>query len=176
MVTPRVVTLIGTPRPRSQTRAVAALAARAIGGRIGPVEQEILDLSALAAALGSASASAVVETAVEMVREADVLVVASPSHKGTYTGLLKTFLDRLPSGALTSAVALPLLVLSDPRHALAVEVHLRPALVELGAFVPTPGAVLLESRIERAGEILDGWAGQVAPQVAAVLGTRAAAA
>ncbi|MFB4307165.1 NAD(P)H-dependent oxidoreductase [Actinomadura sp. GTD37] len=175
-MTPRIVTLIGDPRPRSQTRAAAALAAKSVGGRVGPADQEILDLSALAAPLGSASASAVVETAVEMVAEADVLVVASPSHRGTYSGLLKTFLDRLPGGALTGSVALPLLVLSDPRHALAVDVHLRPALVELGAFVPTPGAVLLESRIERAGAILDGWAGQVAPQVAAALAVRATAA
>lgn len=168
----RVVTLVGNPRPRSRTRAVAALAAEAVAGRIGAADQEIIDLSALAVGLVSASPPAAVEKAQQAVLGADVLVVASPTYKGTYTGLLKLFLDRLPGGALTSAAALPLLVMGDARHALAVEVHLRPVLVELGAFVPTPGAVLLEAEIDRAGEILDGWAGRVAPQVAAVLGGR----
>lgn len=172
----RVVVLVGNPRPRSRTRAVAVLAAEAVGGRIGPADQEIIDLSALAVGLGSSSVPAAVEKAEQAVLAADVLVVASPTYKGTYTGLLKTFLDRLPGAALASAAALPLMVMGNARHALAVEVHLRAVLVELGAFVPTPGAVLLEEQVERAGEILDGWAGRVAPQVAAVLGGRSAVA
>ncbi|MFI0408090.1 NADPH-dependent FMN reductase [Actinomadura sp. 3N508] len=172
----RIVTLVGNPRPDSRTRAVAIQAAEIVSGRVGAAGQEILDLSALAAALASPSASAVVEVAVETVRGADVLVVATPTYKGTYTGLLKVFLDRLPGAALASAVALPLMVMGDARHALAVEVHLRPVLVELGAFVPTPGAVLLEDRIGQAGEILDGWADRIAPQVVPVLAGRTAVA
>jgi FMN reductase len=70
-----------------------------------------------------------VEVALELVRDADYLVVASPTYKATYTGLLKAFLDRLPPAALTGTVALPILVMGDAKHALAVEVHLRPLLV-----------------------------------------------
>ncbi|TYB44124.1 NADPH-dependent FMN reductase [Actinomadura chibensis] len=165
----RIVSLIGNPRPESRTRAAAVQAAELVGGRIGPVEQEVLDLSALAPALGAPSASAAVEAAVQTVLDADVLVVASPTYKGAYTGLLKTFLDRLSSGALASTVALPLMVMGDARHALAVEVHLRPVLVELGAFVPTPGGVLLESQFDQADKVLDAWARRVAPQVEAAV-------
>ncbi|TDC70980.1 NADPH-dependent oxidoreductase [Actinomadura sp. GC306] len=167
--------MVGNPRPRSRTRAVAVLAAEALTGRLGSAAgREIVDLSALAAGLGSAAAPAALQAAERTVQDADVLVVASPTYKGTYTGLLKTFLDRLPGGALASAVALPLMVLGDARHALAVEVHLRPLLTELGAFVPTPGAVVPENRIEQAGELLDAWAAQVAPQVAGLLAARTA--
>ncbi|MGH3241480.1 MAG: NADPH-dependent FMN reductase [Spirillospora sp.] len=165
----RIVTVVGNPRPNSRTRGVAVQAAEIVGGHFGAVDHEVLDLSALAAGLGSSSASAVVEAAVRTVLDADVLVVATPTYKGTYTGLLKTFLDRLPGAALDSVVALPLMVLGDARHSLAVEVHLRPVLVELGAFVPTPGAVVLEEQIECAGEILNAWADRIALQVVPVL-------
>jgi FMN reductase len=56
--------------------------------------------------------------------------------------------------------------MGDARHALAVEVHFRPLLVELGAFVPTPGLALLESELP-GGERLTQWADQVGPQLAA---------
>ena len=36
--------------------------------------------------------------------------MASPTYKGTYTGLLKVFLDRLDYQALSSVIALPMLV------------------------------------------------------------------
>jgi FMN reductase len=68
------------------------------------------------------------------------LLVASPTYKGTYTGLLKVFLDQMPHQALAGTAAFPLLVMRLPQHALAVEVHLRPLLVELGANLPTPGS------------------------------------
>jgi FMN reductase len=163
-----IVTLIGNPREGSRTGTVAVAAAQAVAARIGSAgPHEIVDLSALGPQLLSPGASAAVETAVELVTEARVLVVASPTYKGTYTGLLKSFLDRLPPDALAGTAALPLLVMGDPRHALAVEVHLRPLLVELGATVPTPGLALLEAQLPRLEEVVTSWAGRVAPQVAA---------
>ena len=66
-------------------------------------------------------------------------------------------------------MALPLLVMGSPRHALAVELHLRPLLVELGAVVPTPGLAVLESELPRLDEVLDEWAARIAPQVAVAL-------
>ncbi|MEV4172819.1 NAD(P)H-dependent oxidoreductase [Nonomuraea sp. NPDC049709] len=134
---------------------------------------EVVDLSALGPHLLSPGSSPGVEVALELVAEASVLVVASPTYKGTYTGLLKSFLDRLPSQALAGKAALPLLVMGDARHALAVEVHLRPLLVELGATVPTPGLAVLESELPRLAEVLAAWADRVAPQAASVIEDRA---
>jgi NAD(P)H-dependent FMN reductase len=50
--------------------------------------------------------------ATDRVRRADVLVVASPTYKATYSGLLKAFLDRLGTScpkrsALTAALSRP---------------------------------------------------------------------
>ncbi|MFB4277540.1 NADPH-dependent FMN reductase [Nonomuraea sp. MTCD27] len=134
---------------------------------------EVVDLSALGPHLLSPGSSPGVEVALELVAEASVLVVASPTYKGTYTGLLKSFLDRLPSQALAGKAALPVLVMGDAKHALAVEVHLRPLLVELGATVPTPGLAVLESELPRLAEVLAVWADRVAPQAASVIEDRA---
>jgi FMN reductase len=166
-----VVALVGNPRAGSRTLTVAVEAARAIGQRLnGGDTCEVVDLAALGPHLLAPGASAGVEVALELVAEASVLVVASPTYKGTYTGLLKAFLDRLPPQALAGKAALPLLVMGDARHALAVEVHLRPLLVELGATVPTPGLAVLESELPRLAEVVTAWAGRVAPQAAVAIG------
>ncbi|MET7336885.1 NAD(P)H-dependent oxidoreductase [Nonomuraea sp. NPDC005650] len=166
-----IVTLVGNPRPGSRTLAVADSATRAVGDRLGAASgaYEVVDLSGLAPHLLSPDKHPDVGVALELVIGASVLVVASPTYKGTYTGLLKSFLDRLPPDALAGTAALPLLVMGDPKHSLAVEVHLRPLLVELGAFVPTPGLAVLESQIPELGEVVAGWADRVVTQVAAVL-------
>ncbi|MFC4113255.1 NADPH-dependent FMN reductase [Nonomuraea zeae] len=165
-----IVTLVGNPRPGSRTLTVAAEAAQAVGSRIGAAgPYEVVDLSTLGPDLLAPGKSAGVEAALSLVREASVLVVASPTYKGTYTGLLKAFADRLPPDALAGKAALPLLVMGDPKHSLAVEVHLRPLLVELGAVVPTPGLAVLESQIPQIEEVLAAWADRVAGQVAAVV-------
>lgn len=162
-----IVALVGNPREGSRTLGVAVEAAGTLGKRLGHAEPvEVVDLSALGPHLLSAVPNAGVEVALDLVRGADVLVVASPTYKGTYTGLLKAFLDRLPPDALAGTAALPLLVMGDAEHALAVEVHLRPLLVELGASVPTPGLALLEADLPRLGEILDTWYDRILPQVA----------
>lgn len=152
----RVVVLVANPRPASRTHDVAARAARAVAPG---ADAETVDLTVIATRLLRPEASAAVEDAVERVRSADLLVVASPTYKGTYTGLLKAFLDRVPS--LAGVTALPILVMGSPRHALAAEVHLRPLLVELGATVPTPGLAVVEADLGRIDEVLAEWAAAV---------------
>ncbi|MFD2351870.1 NADPH-dependent FMN reductase [Nonomuraea ferruginea] len=161
-----LVVLVGNPREGSRTRGVAVEAALAVGERVElPAPHDVIDLAALGPHLLSPIPSADVEVALELVTEASVLVVASPTYKGTYTGLLKAFLDRLPPRALAKhGRAAAAGHGGDPAHSLAVEVHLRPLLVELGATVPTPGLAVLESRLPDLPEILAGWAERVAPQ------------
>ncbi|GAA2118547.1 NADPH-dependent FMN reductase [Actinomadura napierensis] len=168
--------LVGNPRPQSRTLQIARQAAAAVSERVGDSgAADVVDLSLLAPGLLEPAPAPEVVSALEQVVAADVLVVASPTYKATYTGLLKVFLDRLPGGALASTVALPLLVMGDPKHSLAVEVHLRPLLVELGATVPTPGLAFLESQVPDAAGVLGAWADLVAPQVSAALAQRKAA-
>lgn len=164
------VVIIGNPRPASRTAAAARAAAAAVAAAAEIIaEPEIVDLSGLGPRLLQAEPSAAVEDALAQIAAADILLVASPTYKGTYTGLLKVFLDKLPGGALAGKVALPLLLLGAPQHALAVEVHLRPLLVELGATVPTPGLALLEAQLDRLDSVLAEWAGQIVPAVRGAL-------
>ncbi|GMA86652.1 hypothetical protein GCM10025868_19020 [Angustibacter aerolatus] len=61
-----------------------------------------------------------------------MLVVATPTYKGAYTGLLKSFLDHVGADALAGAVAVPVTTVGGPAHTLAADVHLRPLLLEPG--------------------------------------------
>jgi FMN reductase len=157
------VVLVANPKPQSRTLQIARLAADAVSRAAAlPGGHEVVDLSGLARRLLLDEPSSAVEDALEQVRQADLLLVASPTYKGTYTGLLKVFLDRLDYQALSSVVALPMLVLRLPHHALAVDLHLRPLLLELGASTPAPGLAFLEPDLEEPARVLDPWAGRVA--------------
>jgi len=88
-----------------------------------------------------------VAAAVDHVLAADVLVVASPTYKATYSGLLKAFLDRLGTGSLAGSAAVPIMLAGAPNHRLAVDVHFTPLLLELGADVPVRGLFVLEADV-----------------------------
>jgi len=139
-----VVAVVGNPRPASRTHGAATAAAEAIaGGR----EVEVVDLAVLAERV-LVRDDPDAARAVERVLAAEALVVASPTYKATYTGLLKAFLDRIGTGALGGAPALPLMVGAGAGHALAVDVHLTPLLLELGARVPARGLYVLEAELD----------------------------
>jgi len=55
-----------------------------------------------------------IDAALATVVGADLLIVASPTYKASYTGLLKAFVDRLPPRALLGRAALPLMVTGSP--------------------------------------------------------------
>jgi FMN reductase len=94
---------------------------------------------------------------VEEVRASTILVVASPTYKAAYTGLLKAFFDRFPTDGLNDVIAIPLMTGGAPVHALAVDVSLRPLLVELGASVPTTSIFLVVSELDRLADIVSTW-------------------
>ena len=105
--------------------------------------------------------------AIASVQESSVVVFASPTYKASFTGVLKLFLDLIPSKGLTGIVAVPLMLGAGPAHALAPELTLKPVLVELGALCPTPGLYLLDSTYAEEGS-MDTWLATAAPAVAAL--------
>jgi FMN reductase len=154
--------LVGNPKPASRTLGVALAAADALTDRLDMRgAPELVDLAGLARRLLMPEPSAAIEDAVDRVRSAELLLVASPTFKGTYSGLLKVFLDRLPYRALAAATALPLLVMNSPNHSFAVDAHLRPLLTELGASVPVPGLVVLDTELGQLDPLLVRWADTV---------------
>jgi FMN reductase len=166
----RFVIVVGNPKPASRTLTVATAAADAVTRAAGLAgDRETVDLSVLARHLLLPEPSPAVEDAIEQVTTADLLLVASPTCKGTYTGLLKVFLDRLPHRALGGIMALPLMVMAAPQHALAVHAYLRPLLAELGATVLASGLAILESDLDHLDAVLDPWAQRVAGALGARL-------
>jgi FMN reductase len=162
----RFVIVVGNPRPQSRTLAVAAAAATAIIRAAGLADEpEIIDLSVLARHLLLPEPSAAVEDAIDQVTGADLLLVASPTFKGTYSGLLKVFLDRLPQRSLSRATAVPVMLMGVRDHLPAVDAYLRPLLTELGAAVPGPGLAVLESGLDNLDATLGSWAGRVASEL-----------
>ena len=144
---PTIVGIVGNPKPRSRTfqlaESVAQAFAEATGGRVDTLI-DLVDIQGGLFAWGDPSVGA----ALERVFAADVLVVASPVYKATYTGLLKAFGDQISQGQLNGKLALPVMMGGADNHALAVEHELRPLLVELGATCATPGLYVLESRAD----------------------------
>lgn len=152
-----VLALVGNPQRDSRTRAVAEAAAAELSARSGAAISDTIELADLADQLFRHPSDAL-DAARDRVLSADVLIVASPTYKATYTGLLKAFLDRFDTGALHRITAVPLLTLGSPAHSLAVETALRPLLVELGASVPTRGIAFPASEVDRRAEIIGAWA------------------
>lgn len=146
------VVVVGNPKPLSRTRAAAELVATKL---TGTAPEHVIDVVDLGAALLGWGDPKVAE-AKEIVKAADLLVVASPTYKATYTGLLKLFLDQFGAGELGQIPTVPLMLGGSPAHSLAPELTLRPVLVEIGASCPVPSLYLIDSEYETAPE-LDRW-------------------
>ena len=157
--------MVGNPRPESRTHRLARALAAELAHVIRDATAAEVDLAAFGPRVLDPSDEGV-SAAVEDVLGADVLVVASPTYKATYSGLLKAFLDRIPTGSLAGTPAVPLLLGGAPDHKLAVDVHLTPLLVELGATVPVRGLFVLEQDVERFPSTAAGWVSVHGPLLA----------
>jgi FMN reductase len=161
----RTAVVVGNPKPGSRTLAAATTVVRGLTDTEPDLE---VDLATLGPALLDWQDPAVAAL-VDQVGAADLVVVASPTYKATYTGLLKLFLDRFAGGVGLRGIAVPLMLGAAPHHALAPELHLRPLLVELGASVPTPALYVLDREHDRP-EPYDAWLARSRPLVHAHLG------
>lgn len=146
------VVVVGNPKPMSRTRAAAELVATKLSGAPPEHVIDVVDLGAGLLGWGDPKVAAAKET----VKSADFLVIASPTFKATYTGLLKLFLDQFGAGELGQIPTFPLMLGGSLAHALAPELTLRPVLVEIGASVPAPSLYLLDSDYETSPD-LDSW-------------------
>jgi FMN reductase len=159
----RVAVVVGNPKPASRTLAAATYLARELAGE----PDLVVDLAALGPAVLDWADTKVTEL-VEQVGDADVVVVACPTYKATYTGLLKVFLDRFAAGTGLRGVVVPLMLGAGPTHALAPELTLRPVLSELGG-TTLRGLYVLDSRCDDAGAYAD-WLAAHRPAVARLTG------
>jgi FMN reductase len=169
MTTIAVVT--GNPKPASRTHGVALAVADAVAAALGSVhsgsarpERLVIDLADHAPRLFDWSDPELTRLNAE-VAAADVAVFASPTYKASYTGLLKAFLDRYGNNGLAGVTAIGVMTGGWPGHLLAVEVHLRPVLVELGASVPSRGVYVTEPELAELDKAIAKWSDAALPLI-----------
>src|SRR5690349_21815008 len=125
--------LTGSPSTSSRTSALS----RSVGERLAKLgsDSSLLDLRTLPAEelLHARTDAPAIAAAVDRVRSAQGLVVATPVYKAAYSGLLKVFLDLLPQFALRNKVVLPLATGGTLAHVLSIDYALRPVLKSLDA-------------------------------------------
>ncbi|WP_374457761.1 NADPH-dependent FMN reductase [Nocardioides sp.] len=156
--------VVGNPKPASRTLAAATYVARELSGAEPNL---VVDLATLGPAVLDWSDSEVADL-VKQVGAADLVVVASPTYKAAYTGLLKLFLDRFAGGTGLSGLAVPLMLGGSPAHALAPETTLRPVLTEIGGTVPGRALYLVDDRHDDPTAYAD-WLAATRPLVTAFL-------
>lgn len=149
--------VVGNPKPGSRTLAIAEALADRVATATGAKIARTIDLCDHADDLfkwphnGMAALN-------DAVAASDYLVVASPTYKASYTGLLKAFLDRYPNNGLGRVTAFPVMTGASLVHAMAIDTQMRPVLVELGASVPTRGLFFEMSHMGELDSIIDTWA------------------
>jgi FMN reductase len=125
----KLVSLVGSFNRPSRSCALAEAVARAAGERYG-FHSRLYDLTDIGSSLGNArrgdDLDASAQRVLEEVVAADVLVVGTPTYKGSYTGLFKHFLDLIDPLALQGKPVILTATGGGDRHALMVEHQLRP--------------------------------------------------
>jgi FMN reductase len=158
------VVVVGNPKLNSRTREAAEMLAEALEGA---APSHVVEVAEFGSGLLGRGDPAVAQ-AKDLVKSTGLLIVASPTFKATYSGLLKLFLDQFAADELRGVTGVPLMLGAAPHHALAPELLLKPVLVEIGCTCPTPGLYLLESTFRERVE-MDKWllrARDVIPAVA----------
>ena len=131
----RVVAVNGSPSHPSRSRLLAELALERAGGG------ELIDLASLdPGALLALRTDREVDATRDLVAAAQILIVATPIYRATYTALLKTIFDLLPRSALAGTVVVPIATGYSAEHRLAIDHGLRPLVASLDGWT-TPTSV-----------------------------------
>ncbi len=113
----------------SRTRSLVEAVTRAAAERL-PLHPAVHDLEDLGPSLGSArrvdELDAGARAVVDAILAADLLVIGSPTYKGSYTGLFKHLIDLLDPATLAGKPIILTATGGSDRHALIIEHQLRP--------------------------------------------------
>lgn len=125
----KVVAVAGSVQKPSRTLVLVEELLAGIGAAI-PADPHVIEFGALAPHLAGAlyrsQLSAAVEAEIRAIEEADVLIVASPVYRGSYTGLFKHLFDLVHHEALIDVPVLLAATGGSDRHALVIDHQLRP--------------------------------------------------
>ncbi|AWN53619.1 FMN reductase [Methylobacterium sp. 17Sr1-1] len=161
----RIVAFSGNVRRPSRTRALVEAVAAELGRR-RPIDLKVFDLAEVGTGLGATTRQALplpIAHMIEAIEGADAVIVGSPVHNGSYSGLFKHVIDFLEPAALAGKPVALTATGGGPRHALMVEHQLRPLFGFFTAHVAPTAVYAGEAEIEN-GVVTDE---RVAERVAA---------
>lgn len=143
-----VVAIAGSPSHPSRTSAVLKYAESILESE--GLKSDLLVVRDLPAEdlLFANFESPALNKAKALVEQASGVIIATPIYKASYTGILKAFLDLLPSGAFSGKVILPIATGGTLGHLLAIDYALKPVIATLGARYVLGGVYLLDSQIQ----------------------------
>lgn len=141
-----VVVVSGHPRPGSRTLTLARAVGERFAQRRGHGTVVLVDVAELGPAMLAPGDGATGEALLD-VQDAALLIVASPTYRGSYTGALKVLLDQLPANALAGVVAVPVVTADIQPQADLAEAFLARLLRELGADVVEFGLTAIEPEL-----------------------------
>ncbi|MDQ6433896.1 FMN reductase [Mesorhizobium sp. LHD-90] len=125
----KLVGFAGSFNKPSRSRALVDLVADLAAQRYGLVAS-VYDVADFGPSLGNARRAGDLDIKAQAIlrdiAEADVLVVGTPTYKGSYTGLFKHVIDLIDPGALLGTPVILTATGGGDRHALIVEHQLRP--------------------------------------------------
>ncbi len=142
------VAVNGSPSHPSRSRTLAVGVLDLLGGG------DVVDLAELdPAALLALRADPGVDAAVAQVAAAQILVVATPVYRATYTALTKTIFDLQPQGALAGTVVIPIATGYSAEHRLAIDHGLRPLVASLDGWTTPTGIYATKADLAEDGTI-----------------------
>lgn len=89
------------------------------------------------------------------VGDADIVFFLTPIFKGSYSGILKTFIDLMPQKGLENKIVVPVAIGGSIAHLLALDYSLKPVLSILGATHISNSIYITDSQVVRNEEQFD---------------------
>lgn len=145
---PTIITLAGSPSTPSRSSAILDYAQQIIESQGITVQAlQVRDLNPIEL-LHAQWDGETLKTAIANVLAAQGIVICTPVYKASYTGILKAFLDVLPSNALNGKIVLPIVSGGSVAHSLVLDYALKPVLAALGAEDIHQGLYLIDNQYQ----------------------------
>jgi FMN reductase len=156
-----IVIVSGHPHSGSRTQLLAAEVGQRFAERSRRKPPVVVDVAELGAALLRPGEVAI-RGALAEVQDAAVLIVASPTLRGSYSGMLKLFFELLPPNALAGIVAIPVVTAGSQEQADITEAFLARLLSELGAEVVDFGLTAIGPELADLGALAEQYTAAIA--------------
>lgn len=125
----KVTAVSGSPSRPSRTLAIIEEITQRLGKRI-PIDLHLIDLGHIGPDLAASSnrlhLAEHVQNDIKAIENADLIIVATPVYRGSYTGLFKHLFDLVHHEALFDVPVLLAATGGSDRHALMIDHQLRP--------------------------------------------------